>query len=230
MPVGVPKLPYRLPGDEDETWVDLYNVMYRDRTLFLIQELQDDIANQIMGILTYINLDEEDDSSEINLYINSPGGSLFSGLGIYDTMQSVDAPVCTFCLGMAASMASVILMGGEVDQRVVLPNSRIMIHQPVSGYYDGQAGECSMEASEILKLRDRVTQLYRQWTGRDIEEICYDLERDYFMSAYEAIEYGIADVIGTNFQALKVQYEQLYELPSYQKEEYNLQDKQEEVL
>jgi ATP-dependent Clp protease protease subunit len=207
MPVGVPKIPYRLPGEEDATWVDLYNVMYRDRSLFLIQELQDEIANQIMGIMTYINL-EEDEKTPVNLYINSPGGSLFAGLGIYDTMKFIKPPVYTLCMGIAASMASVVLMGGEITQRLLFPNARVMIHQPATAYYDGQAGECAIEAGEILRLRDQVTQLYRQHSGKLPSELCYDLERDFFLSSEEAIAYGIADGIA---EEMKVPSYPLYD-------------------
>lgn len=193
MPIGVPKVPFRLPGEEDATWVDLYNVMYRSHIIYLVQELQDEIANQVIGIMTYIHMEGE--TSPIHLLINSPGGSLFAGFAVYDTMHAIEPPVHTVCAGLAASMASVIFTGGEPTQRLMFPNARIMIHQPSIVYFDGQATDCALEANIMLRLRDQVTQVYRQRTGRLPWAIAYDLERDLFLSAKEAVEYGIADGI-----------------------------------
>lgn len=211
MPIGVPKVPFRLPGDEDATWVDLYNRLYRERSLFLIQDIEDEIANQLIGIMVFLNCQDED--YPLTLFINSPGGSLFSGFAIYDAMQFIKPQVYTLCLGIAASMASVILIGGEVTKRIALPNARIMMHQPASVFYDGQAGEFSKESGIILELRDRVTQVYKQRTGKPEWMISFDLERDAYMSAEDAQLYGIVDVVATTVDDIpssNTQYPQFF--------------------
>jgi ATP-dependent Clp protease protease subunit len=206
LPIGVPKIPYRLPGEEDDTWVDLYNVLYRERNIFLMQEIQDEITGQILGILTNIQIEEGEDKSPIHVFINSPGGSIFSGLGIYDSMLGVDPPISTYCMGLAASMATIILLGGDPSERLLAPNSRLMIHQPVTAYYDGQAGECAIEAGEILRMRDQVSKIYRQQTGKFPWEIGYHLERDLFLSPHEAISYGLADAISYDLPYIDIDF------------------------
>jgi ATP-dependent Clp protease protease subunit len=193
MPVGLPKVPFRLPGEENAVWVDVYNRLYRDRLLFLTQSVSDEIANQLVGLMVFLNAD--DDSKDMYLYINCPGGSVFPGISIYDGMQFVVPDVHTIGMGLAASMGSFILMGGEVTKRIAFPHARVMIHQPASSYYDGQAGECMMEGIEILKLRDSITRVYAQRTGKPIWAISEDMERDTFMSAEEARAYGIVDLV-----------------------------------
>ncbi|KAJ1259402.1 hypothetical protein BS78_10G152000 [Paspalum vaginatum] len=133
MPIGVPKVPYRIPGDEEATWVDLYNVMYRERTLLLGQEIRCEIMNHITGLMVYLSI--EDEISDIFLFINSPGGWLISGMAIFDTMQTVTPYIYAICLRIAASMASFILLGGESTKRIGFPHARIMLHQPASAYY-----------------------------------------------------------------------------------------------
>nr|NP_683797.1 ATP-dependent Clp protease proteolytic subunit [Chaetosphaeridium globosum]Q8M9Y9.1 RecName: Full=ATP-dependent Clp protease proteolytic subunit; AltName: Full=Endopeptidase Clp [Chaetosphaeridium globosum]AAM96511.1 proteolytic subunit 2 of clp protease [Chaetosphaeridium globosum] len=193
MPVGVPKVPYRLPGDVQVQWIDLYNRLYRERILFLGQTVNYEIANQIIGLMLYLNGDDK--SKDMYLYINSPGGAVVPGIAIYDTMQFVEPEIRTICMGVAASMGSFILTGGEITKRIALPHARVMIHQPSSSYYKDQAGELIMEAEEVLKLRDCITKVYVQRTGKPISVISEDMERDVFMSAKEAKEYGIVDLV-----------------------------------
>nr|YP_009548863.1 clp protease proteolytic subunit [Ceratopteris cornuta]AYW15838.1 clp protease proteolytic subunit [Pteris vittata]QBF44613.1 clp protease proteolytic subunit [Pteris vittata] len=193
MPIGVPKVPFRLPGEEDAVWVDVYNRLYRERLLFLGQQIDDEIANQLIGIMMYLN--GEDQAKDMYLYVNSPGGSVLAGISVYDAMQFVIPDVHTICMGLAASMGSFILAGGEITRRIALPHARVMIHQPASSYYDGQAGECVMEAEEALKLRDCITKVYAQRTGKPLWIISEDMERDVFLSAEEARDYGVVDLV-----------------------------------
>nr|YP_010145575.1 clp protease proteolytic subunit [Coniogramme intermedia]QQO79392.1 clp protease proteolytic subunit [Coniogramme intermedia] len=193
MPIGVPKVPFRLPGEEDAVWVDVYNRLYRERLLFLGQQVDDEIANQLIGIMMYPN--GEDQAKDMYLYVNSPGGAVLAGISVYDAMQFVVPDVHTICMGLAASMGSSILAGGEITRRIALPHARVMIHQPASSYYDGQAGECVMEAEEVSKLRDCITKVYAQRTGKPLWIISEDMERDVFLSAEEAQDYGVADLV-----------------------------------
>nr|ARV78219.1 ATP-dependent Clp protease proteolytic subunit [Aneura pinguis]WGO58521.1 ATP-dependent Clp protease proteolytic subunit [Aneura pinguis]WGO59123.1 ATP-dependent Clp protease proteolytic subunit [Aneura pinguis]WGO60671.1 ATP-dependent Clp protease proteolytic subunit [Aneura pinguis] len=192
MPIGVPKVPFRLPGEEDAVWIDV-NRLYRERLLFLGQQVDDEIANQLIGIMMYLN--GEDETKDMYLYINSPGGAVLAGISVYDAMQFVVPDVHTICMGLAASMGSFILTGGEITKRIALPHARVMIHQPASSYYDGQAGECIMEAEEVSKLRDCITKVYVQRTGKPLWIISEDMERDVFLSAGEAKIYGIVDSV-----------------------------------
>nr|YP_009478220.1 ATP-dependent Clp protease proteolytic subunit [Adiantum shastense]AVP32686.1 ATP-dependent Clp protease proteolytic subunit [Adiantum shastense] len=193
MPIGVPKVPFRLPGEEDAVWVDVYNRLYRERLLFLGQQVDDEIANQLIGIMMYLN--GEDQAKDMYSYVNSPGGAVLAGISVYDAMQFVVPDVHTICMGLAASMGSFILAGGEITRRIALPHARVMIHQPASSYYDGQAGECVMEAEEVLKLRDCITKVYAQRTGKPLWVISEDMERDVFLSAEEAQDYGVVDLV-----------------------------------
>nr|WCR30483.1 clp protease proteolytic subunit [Selaginella remotifolia] len=193
MPIGVPKVSYRLAGEEDMTWIDIYNRLYRERLLFLGQQMDDEIANQLICIMMYLN--GENRSQDIYLYINSPGGAVLAGISVYDVMQFVVPDVHTICVGLAASMGSFVLTGGEIAERIALPHSRVMIHQPASSFYEGQAGDCLMEAEEILKLRDCITKIYAQRTGKPLWAVSEDMERDVFMSAVEARVYGIIDIV-----------------------------------
>nr|YP_010265872.1 clp protease proteolytic subunit [Botrychium ternatum]UHY94441.1 clp protease proteolytic subunit [Botrychium ternatum] len=197
MPIGVPKVPFRLPGEEDAVWVDV-NRLHRERLLFLGQQVDDEIANQLIGIMMYLN--GEDENKNMYSYINSPGGAVLPGISVYDAMQFVVPDVHTICMGLAASTGSSILTGGEVTKRIALPHAwrqRVMIHQPASSYYDGQAGECIMEAEEVLKLRDCITKVYAQRTGKPLWVISEDMERDAFMSAGEAKAYGTVDSVAS---------------------------------
>ncbi|GCL42024.1 ATP-dependent Clp protease proteolytic subunit [Anabaena sp. FACHB-1250] len=190
MPIGIPKVPYRLPGSSYEQWIDLEDRLFRERIIFLTEEVDDGIANAIVAYLLY--LDSEDQSKPIYLYINSPGGSVTAGLAIYDTMQHIKSEVVTICVGLAASMGSFLLAAGTKGKRMALPHSRIMIHQP-SGGTRGQASDIEIEAREILRLRHQLNQIYVDKTGQTLEKIEKDMNRDFFMSAQEAQEYGLID-------------------------------------
>ncbi len=195
MPIGVPKVPFRLPGDPSAQWVDLYNRLYRDRVLFLCQELDDELANQLIGIMIFLST--EDVSRELYIYINSPGGSVTCGIAVYDGMNYAKADVTTICAGTAASMASFVLAGGERGKRIALPHSRIMIHQPEGGN-QGQASEVLSESEEVIRLRREVAKIYAQRTGQSLSKISRDMDRDQFMSAKEAKEYGIVDQVAVD--------------------------------
>jgi ATP-dependent Clp protease protease subunit len=190
MPIGVPKVPYQMPGSPYTDWVDIYNRLYRERIIFLGKEVDDEIANQIIAVMLY--LDSEDNTKDIFLYINSPGGSVTSGLAIYDTMQHIKSDVVTICVGLAASMGSFLLAAGKKGKRLALPHSRIMIHQP-SGGTRGQATDIEIEAREILRIRHQLNDIYAENTGQSIQKIEKDMDRDFFMSAQEAQEYGLID-------------------------------------
>nr|YP_010187067.1 ATP-dependent Clp protease proteolytic subunit [Dicrastylis parvifolia]QVL24706.1 ATP-dependent Clp protease proteolytic subunit [Dicrastylis parvifolia] len=192
MPIGVPKVPFRSPGEEDATWVDV-NRLYRQRLLFLGQEVNTEISNQLVGLMVYLSI--EDGTKDLYLFINSPGGWVISGVAIYDTMQVVQPEVNTICLGLAASMGSFILVGGEITKRLALPHARVMIHQPASTFFQAQAGEFVLEAEELLKIREDLTRVYVQRTGKPLWVVSEDMERDVFMSATEAQAYGIVDLV-----------------------------------
>ncbi|MBD2604380.1 ATP-dependent Clp protease proteolytic subunit [Scytonema hofmannii FACHB-248] len=190
MPIGVPKVPYRMPGEQYTQWVDIYNRLYRERIIFLGRDIDDEIANQIIAVMLY--LDSEDPGKDIQLYINSPGGMVTSGLAIYDTMQHIKSDVVTICVGLAASMGSFLLAAGAKGKRLALPHSRIMIHQP-SGGTRGQASDIEIEAREILRIRHQLNNIYADNTGQTLAKIEKDMDRDFFLSAAEAKEYGLID-------------------------------------
>ncbi|MFN4280524.1 ATP-dependent Clp protease proteolytic subunit [Thermosynechococcus sp.] len=190
MPIGVPKVPYRMPGEPYTQWIDIYNRLYRERIIFLGKEVDDEIANQIVAVMLY--LDSEDPGKDIMLYINSPGGSVTAGMAIYDTMQHIKSDVVTICVGLAASMGSFLLAAGTKGKRLALPHSRVMIHQP-SGGTRGQATDIEIEAREILRVRRQLNELYAYHTGQPLEKIERDMDRDFFMSAEEAKNYGLID-------------------------------------
>nr|WIV81511.1 clp protease proteolytic subunit [Paphiopedilum concolor] len=193
MPVGVPKVPFRSPGEEDAVWVDLYNRLHRERLLFLGQEVDSEISNQLAGLMVYLSI--EDATRDLYLFINSPGGWVIPGIAIYDTMQFVVPDVHTICMGLAASMGSFILVGGEITKRLAFPHAWVMIHQPASSFYEAQAGEFILEAEELLKLRETLTKAYVQRTDNPLWVISEDMERDVFMSATEAQAHGIVDLV-----------------------------------
>lgn len=190
MPIGVPKVPYRLPGEQYTQWIDIYNRLYRERIIFLGKDVDDELANQIIAVMLY--LDSEDPGKDIFLYINSPGGVVTSGMAIYDTMQHIKSDVVTICVGLAASMGSFLLAAGTKGKRLALPHSRIMIHQP-SGGTRGQATDIEIEAREILRIRRQLNQIYADKTGQPLAKIEKDMDRDFFLSAQEAMEYGLID-------------------------------------
>ncbi len=171
---------------------DIYSRLLKDRIIFLGAPVDDVFSNLIIAQLLF--LEAEDPEKDINLYINSPGGSVTAGLGIYDTMQYVRPPITTICLGQAASMGALLLAAGTKGKRYVLPNARVMIHQPMGGF-QGQATEIDIHAREILKIRERLNQILSEHTGQSLEKISQDTERDYFMSGTEAKDYGLIDEV-----------------------------------
>ena len=171
---------------------DIYSRLLRDRIIYLGEGIDSDLANLIVGQLLF--LDSEDPEKDIYLYINSPGGSVSAGMGIYDTMRHVRPDVCTICMGIAASMGAFLLSGGTKGKRMSLPHARIMIHQPLGGA-QGQATDIEIQAKEILYLKKYLNECLAEHTGQPIERITEDTERDFFMSASEAMEYGIIDQI-----------------------------------
>lgn len=171
---------------------DIFSRLLMDRIVFLGSAIDDNVANIIIAQLLF--LDAEDPERDIYLYVNSPGGTVYSGLAVYDTMRHLRAPVSTFCVGMAASMAAVLVAAGERGKRAALPNSRIMIHQPSSGT-QGTASDIEIAAREILHIRQRLNEIMADHTGQTPERIAEDVDRDRFMSPAEAMEYGIIDRI-----------------------------------
>jgi ATP-dependent Clp protease, protease subunit len=173
---------------------DIYSRLLMDRIIFLGTAINDDVANMIIAQMLF--LDADNPGRDIYLYLNSPGGNVSSGMAIYDTMQFLRSPVNTICMGMAASMGSFLLAAGRAGRRSALPHSRIMIHQP-SGGTQGTAADIEIQAKEILYLRAQMNGLYAKHTGRPLEQIERDMERDFFMSAEEAVKYGIIDSVIT---------------------------------
>jgi ATP-dependent Clp protease protease subunit len=173
---------------------DIYSRLLKDRIIFLGAPIDDIFANLIIAQLLF--LEAEDPEKDINLYVNSPGGSVTAGLGIYDTMQYVKPPINTICLGQAASMGAFLLTAGTKGKRFALPNARVMIHQPMGGF-QGQATEIDIHAREILKIRERLNEIMAKHTGQPLEKISLDTERDYFMSAEESKRYGLIDEVIT---------------------------------
>jgi len=169
---------------------DIYSRLLRDRIVFLGSSIDDDVANVVIAQLLF--LEAEDAETDVHLYITSPGGSVTSGLAIYDTMQYVGPDISTICLGQAASMAAWLLAAGAPGKRMGLPNSRVMIHQPMGGT-QGQASDIEIQAREILALRERMNEILAEHTGKNKEEIARDTERDYHMTGEEASEYGVID-------------------------------------
>ena len=176
------------------TQMDVFSRLMMDRIIFLGTEVNDYTANVIQAQLLY--LDSVDSDRDISIYLNTPGGSVYAGLGIYDTMQFVKSNVATICTGMAASMGAVLLVAGEKGMRAALPHSRVMIHQPLGGI-QGQASDIEITAREILKLKDELYQIISDHSGQTIEKIRQDADRDYWMTAKEALEYGMIDKVYT---------------------------------
>ncbi|MDI1472071.1 MAG: ATP-dependent Clp endopeptidase proteolytic subunit ClpP [Thermodesulfovibrio sp.] len=171
---------------------DIYSRLLKDRIIFIGTEINDQVANVVIAQLLF--LQTEDPDKDIHIYINSPGGIVSSGLAIYDTMQYVKPDIATYCIGQASSMACVLLAAGTKGKRFALPHSRVMIHQPIGGFY-GQATDVEIHAREILKMKELLNQILSRHTGQPIEKIQKDTERDFFMSAQEAKEYGIVDEV-----------------------------------
>ncbi len=171
---------------------DIFSRLLKDRVIFLGTEIDDAVANVVIAQLLF--LDSEDPDKDVMLYINSPGGDVFAGLAIYDTMQFLHCDVSTYCMGQAASMGSFLLAAGTKGKRYALPHSRVMIHQPLAGFR-GQASDIDIHAREILRARDTLDELYAKHTGQTVERIARDTERDNFMSPGQALEYGLVDQV-----------------------------------
>jgi len=187
----MPLIPYVIEQSQrGERAFDIYSRLLRDRIVFLGSAIDDDVANLVIAQLLF--LEAEDSEKDIHLYVNSPGGHVTSGLAIYDTMQYVRCDVSTICLGQAASMAAWLLAAGAKGKRMGLPNSRIMVHQPMGGV-QGQATDIDIHAREILRLRQRLNEILALHTGREVEQIARDTERDYHMTGEEACTYGLID-------------------------------------
>ncbi len=174
---------------------DIYSRLLRERIIFLGTEINDQVSDSLVAQLLY--LEAEDPSKDIQIYVNSPGGSVTAGLAIYDTMQQISPDIVTICFGVAASMGAFLLSGGTKGKRLALPNSRIMIHQPLGGA-QGQAVEIEIQAKEILYLKKTLNNLLCEHTGQPLEKIVEDTERDYFLSPSEAVNYGLIDKVIKN--------------------------------
>ena len=173
---------------------DIYSRLLKDRIIFIGDMLDDAIANTVIAQMLF--LESEDPDKDINIYINSPGGSVTAGLAIYDTMQYIKPDITTICMGQAASMAALLLASGAKNKRYSLPNARVMIHQPIGGV-QGQATDIDIQAREIMKIKSTIHKILVEHTGQKIEKIREDTERDFFMSSYEAMEYGVVDKVIT---------------------------------
>lgn len=171
---------------------DIWSRLLKDRIIFLGSVISDDIANLVVAQLLF--LESENCEEDINIYVNSPGGSVTAGLAIYDTMQYIKSPIATYCMGQAASMGAVLLCAGDKGKRYALPNSRVMIHQPHGGA-GGQATDIEIQAKEIVKMKKVLIEILAKHSGQPIEKVEKDCDRDYFMSAVEAVEYGLVDAV-----------------------------------
>jgi ATP-dependent Clp protease protease subunit len=186
--------------DRGERSYDIYSRLLKDRIVFLGTEVNDAVANVIIAQMLF--LESEDPDKDINLYINSPGGAVSSGMAILDTMRFVKPDVSTLCIGMAASMGAVLLAAGAKGKRMSLPHSRIMLHQP-SGGFGGQASDIEIHAREILKIKAELNQMLVEFTGQPLERIDKDTDRDYFLTAQEAKEYGVLDQVVDNKRGME---------------------------
>jgi len=173
---------------------DIYSRLLKDRIIFMGEQVHDDMANIVIAQMLF--LESEDPDKDINLYINSPGGSVTAGLAIYDTMQYIKPDVTTICMGQATSMGALLLAAGTKEKRYALPHSRVMIHQPLGGV-QGQATDIDIQAREILKVKENLNRILAEHTGQSIEKVREDTERDFFMNGEEALKYGIIDKIIT---------------------------------
>ena len=179
-------------SNKGERAYDIYSRLLKERIIFLVGPINDNVASLVTAQLLF--LESEDPKKEINLYINSPGGLVTAGLGIYDTMQYIKPDVSTLCIGQAASMGSFLLAAGKKGKRFSLPNSRIMVHQPSAGF-QGQATDIEIHAKEILSLKERLNKIYSKHTGKTVENISQALERDHFMTAEDAKKFGLIDSV-----------------------------------
>ncbi|MGH0035431.1 MAG: ATP-dependent Clp endopeptidase proteolytic subunit ClpP [Myxococcota bacterium] len=195
----MPLIPYVIEQSQrGERAFDIYSRLLRDRIIFLGSEINDEVANVIIAQLLF--LEAEDPDKDIHLYVNSPGGSVTAGMAIYDTMQFVRSDVSTLCVGQACSMGAWLLAAGAAGKRIALSNARIMIHQPMGGA-QGQATDIGIQAREILKMREKMNAILADHTGKPVEQIAQDTERDYYMSGEEARDYGIVDEVKSHREA-----------------------------
>ena len=191
----MPLVPMVIEQDaRGERAFDIYSRLLRERIIFLPGEVDDELANIVVAQLLHLEADDPD--KDIAIYVNSPGGSVYAGLAIYDTMQFVKPDVQTICVGIAMSMGAVILAGGKKGKRMSLPNSRILIHQP-SGGFQGQAADIEIHAEEILNIRRRLDEIFAEHTGQSVEQVNKDMDRDRYMKPDEAVEYGLIDRVIT---------------------------------
>jgi len=187
----MPLIPYVVEkSGREERAMDIYSRLLKDRIIFLGTAIDDNVANLIIAQLLFLQFD--DPKSDIHVYINSPGGSVTAGLGIYDTMQFISCDVATYCIGQAASMGAVLLTAGAKGKRFVLPNARVMIHQPLAGY-EGTATDLQIHALEVKRMKRRLNEILIRHSGRSLDEIERDTDRDKFMEAEEAVSYGLVD-------------------------------------
>ena len=189
----MPLVPYVVEtSGREERVFDIYSRLLKDRIIFLGSAINDDVANTIVAQLLYLQSEEPD--ADVQLYVNSPGGSISAGMAIYDTMQFITCDVATYCIGQCASMGAVLLTAGAKEKRHALPNSRIMIHQPLAGM-EGTAEDILIHAKELKRIKQRMNQILLKHTGRELEQIESDTDRDRFMTASEAMEYGLIDQV-----------------------------------
>lgn len=189
----MPLIPYVIEkSGREERAMDIYSRLLKDRIVFLGSQITDDVANSVVAQLLF--LQSEDAKADVHLYVNSPGGSITAGLAVYDTMQFINCDVATYCVGQCASMGAVLLAAGATGKRKALPNSRIMIHQPLAGM-EGSAEDIMIHAKELTKIKERLNRILLKHTGHPLEKIEQDTDRDRFMTAEEALEYGLIDVV-----------------------------------
>jgi len=189
----MPLIPYVIEkSGREERAMDIYSRLLKDRIIFLGSQINDDVANSVVAQLLF--LQSEDAKADVHLYINSPGGSITAGLAVYDTMQFVNCDVATYCVGQCASMGAVLLAAGAAGKRKALPNSRIMIHQPLAGM-EGSAEDIMIHAKELTKIKERLNKILLKHTGHPLKKIEQDTDRDRFMTAEEALEYGLIDAV-----------------------------------
>ena len=205
MPVNQTLVPIVIEkSGRGERAYDIYSRLLKDRIIFLGGQVDDDSANLIVAQLLFLS--NEDSKADIHFYINSPGGSITAGLAIYDTMQFIRCDVATYCIGQAASMGAVLLAGGAKDKRYILDNSRVLLHQPlISGVLQGPATDLDIEAKEILRLRERLYQILGNHSGKDIDKIEKDCDRNLWLEAQESVDYGLVDKILQKAPELKSQ-------------------------
>ena len=189
----MPLIPYVIEkSGREERAMDIYSRLLKDRIIFLGSQINDDVANSVVAQLLF--LQSEDAKADVHLYVNSPGGSITAGLAVYDTMQFINCDVATYCVGQCASMGAVLLAAGTKGKRKALPNSRIMIHQPLAGM-EGSAEDIMIHAKELTKIKERLNKILLKHTGHPLEKIEQDTDRDRFMTAEEALDYGLIDTV-----------------------------------